>query len=104
MAPAHSVSAGLDYPGVGPEHSHLQGFGTGPGTCRYEMTRRWRRSTSCPGPKGSFRPWRLPTPWRTFPSLVREDVEDGPILVCLSGRGDKDVAHVARLEKRDLTL
>ena len=33
------------------------------------------------------------------------DVQDsGPILVCLSGRGDKDVAHVARVEGTDLTL
>ncbi|SVE04919.1 uncharacterized protein METZ01_LOCUS457773, partial [marine metagenome] len=29
---------------------------------------------------------------------------DGPVLVCLSGRGDKDVAHVARLEGRGSLL
>jgi tryptophan synthase beta chain len=28
----------------------------------------------------------------------------GPILLCLSGRGDKDVAHVARLEGKNLDL
>jgi tryptophan synthase beta chain len=28
----------------------------------------------------------------------------GPVLVCLSGRGDKDVAHVARVEGRDVGL
>jgi tryptophan synthase beta subunit len=36
--------------------------------------------------------------------LKEEGGVPGPILVCLSGRGDKDVAHVARLEKMDLTL
>ena len=39
-----------------------------------------------------------------LPNLAREGSKSGPILVCLSGRGDKDVAHVARLENRDLTL
>jgi tryptophan synthase beta subunit len=29
---------------------------------------------------------------------------DGPVVVCLSGRGDKDVAHVARLEGRGSLL
>jgi tryptophan synthase beta chain len=41
-----------------------------------------------------------------LPKLTREELERGPVLVCLSGRGDKDVAHVARLEEeeKDLTL
>ena len=30
--------------------------------------------------------------------------DDGPTLICLSGRGDKDVAHVARMEGRDSIL
>jgi tryptophan synthase beta chain len=33
-----------------------------------------------------------------------ELASDGPILLCLSGRGDKDVAHVARIEGRGSIL
>jgi tryptophan synthase beta chain len=39
-----------------------------------------------------------------LPRLAREMGGPGPILVCLSGRGDKDVAHVAKWEQKDLTL
>ncbi len=45
VAPAHSISAGLDYPGVGPEHSRTQGA-----LVMYpsRMRRPWRRFTGCP--------------------------------------------------------
>jgi tryptophan synthase beta subunit len=37
--------------------------------------------------------------------ILRHGTEyDGPVVVCLSGRGDKDVAHVARLEGRGSLL
>ena len=42
----HSVSAGLDYPGVGPEHAWLKDSGRA-STCRSPTTRRSRRSTRC---------------------------------------------------------
>jgi tryptophan synthase beta chain len=39
-----------------------------------------------------------------LPELAGEASGSGPILVCLSGRGDKDVAHVARVENRKIRL
>ena len=96
VSPAHSVSAGLDYPGVGPEHSWLRDSGR----VRYDaVTDRealdafrllCRTEGIIPALEtahaiawvtGSARAWRA----------------DDLVLLCLSGRGDKDVAHVAAL-------
>ena len=60
---AHSISAGLDYPGVGPEHAHLAAIGR----ARYAHGRRRRgagRASDCsPAPRGSSRPSSPPTRW-----------------------------------------
>jgi tryptophan synthase beta chain len=96
VLPAHSVSAGLDYPGVGPEHSWLKDSGR----VRYESATDSQAldafQTVCrlegiiPAlePAHAFA-WVLAQRgrWRA----------EEPVLVCLSGRGDKDVAHVAKL-------
>jgi len=98
--PAHSISAGLDYPGVGPEHSHLRDSG-----------------------RATYVSVTDEAALRAFPLLARlEGVipaletahaiawidanagrwkRDEPVLLCVSGRGDKDVAQVA--ETRILT-
>ncbi|HEX2451161.1 MAG TPA: tryptophan synthase subunit beta [Gemmatimonadales bacterium] len=96
VSPAHSVSAGLDYPGVGPEHSWLRDTGR----VRYD-------SVSDADALEAFQ-----VVCRTegiIPALetahafawVRANRgrwhADTPVLICLSGRGDKDVAHVAAL-------
>ncbi|TVP47245.1 MAG: tryptophan synthase subunit beta [Gemmatimonadales bacterium] len=103
VAPAHSVSAGLDYPGVGPEHSHLRDAG------RAEYV-----SVGDEAALGAFH--RLSELEGIIPALETshaiayllehgaELAPDGPILLCLSGRGDKDVAHVARIEGRGSIL
>jgi tryptophan synthase beta chain len=103
VAPAHSVSAGLDYPGVGPEHSYLK-----------EQGRATYTSVTDREALGAFR--RLSQLEGIIPALesahaiayvLREGAtyqSGGPLLVCLSGRGDKDVAHVARVEGRGLML
>jgi tryptophan synthase beta chain len=103
VAPAHSVSAGLDYPGVGPEHSFLKDSGR----ARYE-------SVTDAEALEAFH--RLSTLEGIIPALesahaiawvLREGsayAKGGPILVCLSGRGDKDVAHVAKVEGRGSLL
>jgi tryptophan synthase beta chain len=97
VAPAHSVSAGLDYPGVGPEHSFLKQTG------RAEYV-----SVEDQAALDAFH--RLAELEGIIPALEtshavayllgqgREDISSGPVILCLSGRGDKDVAHVARLE------
>jgi tryptophan synthase beta chain len=101
VAPAHSVSAGLDYPGVGPEHSFLKD------------TQR-ARYTSATDAEALAAFHELAELEGIIPALesahaiahviAQGRLYAGPILVCLSGRGDKDVAHVARLEGRGALL
>ncbi len=98
VAPAHSVSAGLDYPGVGPEHAWLRDSGR----AVYE-------SVTDAEALAAFR--SLARLEGIIPALEsahaiawvlregRRFAGQGPVLVCLSGRGDKDVAHVAALER-----
>jgi tryptophan synthase beta chain len=88
---AHSISAGLDYPGVGPEHAHLRDTGR----VRYEAVtddaalRAFRELSRLEGIIPALEPahaiaWVLEAP---VP-------EHGATLVTLSGRGDKDLAEV----------
>lgn len=103
VAPAHSVSAGLDYPGVGPEHSFLKETGR----ARYV-------SVDDHAALKAFH--RLSELEGIIPALEtahavayllgdgRDEMGMGPVILCLSGRGDKDVAHVARLEGRGSLL
>ncbi len=103
VSPAHSVSAGLDYPGVGPEHSHLRDSGR----ARYVVIRDDEALDAfhlLSRTEGIIPALETAHALAYLPRLGEGDVEEGPILVCLSGRGDKDVAHVARLGKRDLAL
>lgn len=103
VAPAHSVSAGLDYPGVGPEHSFLKDTGRA-------------RYTSVTDGEALDAFHRLSRLEGIIPALesahavacvLREGgayAVNGPILICLSGRGDKDVSHVAKIEGRGSLL
>jgi len=103
VAPAHSVSAGLDYPGVGPEHSHLRDSGR----ARYVSIRddeALKAFHLLSRTEGIIPALETAHALAYLPHLVQGEAENGPILVCLSGRGDKDVAHVARLEQKDPTL
>ena len=101
VAPAHSISAGLDYPGVGPEHSFLKD------TNRAQYT-----SVTDDEALDAFH--KLSELEGIIPALESAHAVahvlrhgggyGGPVLVCLSGRGDKDVAHVARAEGRGSLL
>jgi tryptophan synthase beta chain len=100
VAEAHSISAGLDYPGVGPEHSYLKDAGL----ARYESVtdaqalaafRGWR------GWRASSPRWKARTPWRGCWRTAGRWDRAGPVVICLSGRGDKDVAEVAELDSPD---
>jgi tryptophan synthase beta chain len=94
VAPAHSISAGLDYPGVGPEHSYLKDTGR----VRYETATDaealeafqalCRLEGIIPALETAHALAWLRRAAGTFPAHAIA-------LVCLSGRGDKDVAHVA---------
>jgi tryptophan synthase beta chain len=96
VLPAHSISAGLDYPGVGPEHSWLKDSGR----VRYESAtdREALDAFQAVCRLEGIIP-ALETA-HAFAWVLRERGRwrpEEPVLVNLSGRGDKDVAHVARL-------
>jgi tryptophan synthase, beta subunit len=93
---AHSISAGLDYPGVGPEHAYLKDSG---------------RATYVPvTDQEALDAFLLLTKTEgIIPALesahavahgvkvARELGPDAAVIINLSGRGDKDVQHVAQL-------
>ncbi len=96
VAPAHSISAGLDYPGVGPEHSWLRDTGR----VRYESATDGEalEAFQVVSRLEGIIP-ALETA-HAFAWMMRERrrwAARDAVLVCLSGRGDKDVAHVATL-------
>jgi tryptophan synthase beta chain len=98
----HSISAGLDYPGVGPEHSHLRDIGR----VRYVSAtdeEALAAFQACSRAEGIIPALESS---HALALLARERGElgaAGPVLVCLSGRGDKDVDAVgARLGLGDL--
>jgi tryptophan synthase beta chain len=88
---AHSVSAGLDYPGSGPQHAHLRDSGR----ARYvavtdvDALAAFRRVTQLEGIIPALESSHA-IAW----VLANPGPADGLDLVCLSGRGDKDLAEV----------
>jgi tryptophan synthase beta chain len=92
---AESISAGLDYPGVGPEHAHLAELGR----ARYE-------SVTDAEVLDAFQllarfegiiPALEPAHALAWISRARDELAGKTVLLNLSGRGDKDVAQVAEL-------
>ena len=69
--PVHSISAGLDYPGVGPEHAWLP-TPAAPPTRRSPTPRPWRRSRCCAAPRASSRRSSARTRWPARCSSARE--------------------------------
>jgi tryptophan synthase beta chain len=97
VAPAHSISAGLDYPGVGPEHSYLKDIGR----ARYVSVSDEEALKAFHGLsdlEGIIPALESAHAIAYVLKIAPEYRERGPLLVCLSGRGDKDVTHVARVE------
>ena len=102
IAPVYSISAGLDYPGIGPEHA-------------------WLRDTG----RASYVPVTDEEAVEAFEYLARTEgiicaiesahavaharklaptlSSDQSIIICLSGRGDKDVAAIARYRGEDIS-
>lgn len=102
VAPAHSVSAGLDYPGVGPEHSYLKDSGRALYTSVTDeealdaFAALSRLEGIVPALESAH----------AVAFLLREGrrwAGAGPVVICLSGRGDKDVAQVAERRSRSGT-
>jgi len=93
IAPVYSISAGLDYPGIGPEHAYLN-----------SINRAKYQAVTDEEALGAFE--YLSKTEGIIPAIesahaiayamkVAKDYS-GPIIVNLSGRGDKDVAAIAR--------
>ena len=59
---SHSISAGLDYPGIGPEHAYICARSDGPSTSAAPTTTPWRHSVCWRGPRASCPPWNRRTP------------------------------------------
>ena len=90
----HSVSAGLDYPGVGPEHSYLKSAG------RVEYVSATDeeaiQSFQWLSEKEGILPALESSHALAFLKQRDNNIQDGEnVIVCLSGRGDKDVHTVA---------
>jgi len=92
----HSISAGLDYPGVGPEHSYWKSVGRVKYTyCRDDEALAAfdilaRHEGILPALESSHAIAKAL-------ELARARSRDETIVVCLSGRGDKDAGEIARL-------
>ena len=96
VAPAHSVSAGLDYPGVGPEHAHLQESGRAEylSVTDDEALTACREITEREGILPALETAHaLAGLKKVGPSLG----SDSSVIVCFSGRGDKDVPKLREL-------
>ncbi|MEJ5254266.1 MAG: tryptophan synthase subunit beta [Acidimicrobiales bacterium] len=92
---AHSISAGLDYPGVGPEHSYLSAIGR----ARYEQVTdaevidAFQLLSRTEG----IIPALEPAHALAWVSRDRSQLAGGTVLINLSGRGDKDVAQMMEI-------
>jgi tryptophan synthase beta chain len=94
---AHSISAGLDYPGVGPEHAHLAeaGRATYAAVADDEVIPAMRLLSELEGIIPALETAHA-VAWLAR-SAGAEVPAGSTVLLCLSGRGDKDVAQVRDL-------
>lgn len=95
IAPVYSISAGLDYPGIGPEHAHLHDIGR----AQYvpvtddEAVDAFEYLARTEGIICAVESAHAVAHVRKIAGSMSKD---DSIIVCLSGRGDKDVAAIAR--------
>jgi tryptophan synthase beta chain len=90
------VSAGLDYPGVGPEHAHLKDSGraTYVSITDAEALRGFALLSRAEGIIPALETSHA-IAW--VEKNAGRWAKDEPVLICLSGRGDKDVAQVSEM-------
>ena len=91
---AHSISAGLDYPGIGPEHSFLNDIGR----AQYLSATDDEALAAfqlCAELEGIIPALESAHAIARLPEIAKELGKDGVVVLLLSGRGDKDVATVA---------
>jgi tryptophan synthase beta chain len=101
IAPVYSISAGLDYPGVGPEHAHLKDIGRAeyvPVTDE-EAVQAFEYIAKEEGIIAAIESSHAVAHlMKLAPTMSKDQI----IICCLSGRGDKDVAAIARYRGVDL--
>jgi tryptophan synthase beta chain len=93
----HSMSAGLDYPGVGPEHSYWKATGRVEYTnCRDDSA--MQAFDSLARTEGILAALESSHAVSKAMEVAAQRPKEEIVLVCLSGRGDKDANEIARLK------
>lgn len=101
IAPVYSISAGLDYPGIGPEHAHLHDSGR----AQYvpvtddEAVDAFEYLARTEGIICAIESAHAVAHVR---KIAKDYDKEDCIVICLSGRGDKDVAAIARYKGVDI--
>jgi tryptophan synthase beta chain len=100
-APVHSVSAGLDYPGVGPEHTYWKDSG------RVHYTsvgddEALQAFSLCSRLEGILPALETAHALAAAMRLAAKRRRDEVVVICFSGRGDKDCPEVARLQDEEI--
>ena len=102
IAPVYSISAGLDYPGIGPEHAYMAKTGRAE---YYPITDKEavdsfvylsRMEGIIPAIESSH---AIALARKIAPTMKKDEI----LVVCLSGRGDKDVYSVAKYLGKDIS-
>src|SRR4051812_376756 len=95
IAEAHSISAGLDYPGVGPEHSYMRDTGR----ARYLAVTDTEALTAfqqLARTEGILPALESSHAIAALPRVAADLPDDAVVVVSLSGRGDKDMGSIAK--------
>lgn len=101
IAPVYSISAGLDYPGVGPEHAHLHDIGraTYVPITDDEAVNAFEYLSKMEGIIPAIESSHaVAYAMKLAPTMTKDQI----IVVTLSGRGDKDCAAIARYRGEDI--
>lgn len=101
IAPVYSISAGLDYPGIGPEHAYLHSIGRASyvpvtddeAVDAFEYLAK-TEGIICAIESAHAVAHAL----KIVPTMKKDDI----VIICLSGRGDKDVAAIAKYRGKDI--
>ena len=101
IAPVYSISAGLDYPGIGPEHAYLHDIGRAeyvPVTDE-EAVDAFEYLARTEGIIPAIEPAHaVACPRKLAPALEKDKI----LVITISGRGDKDCAAIARYRGEDI--
>ena len=93
---AHSISAGLDYPGIGPEHAYLKDLGE----ARYENITDQEALDAfvwLSQKEGLIPAFESAHAVAYLKKMKKEELENSLIVITLSGRGDKDMIQAKEL-------